>query len=228
MKKTKKLVLYATGETAQIAYEYFTKDSAYRVTGFTIEKKIMTGKALHDLPVVPFEEVEKRFSPKTHDLFVAISYARLNRLRAKYYLAAKKKGYRLASYVSSAAFVWDTAAIGDNCMILEENVVQHGVKIGNNVILWSGNHIGHQTVIEDHVFISSHCVISGYCRIGKYAFLGVNSTYNDRIVIAPDTVVGSGAVIIQNTQKGKVYVGNPGKPLAKSSFEVFGIQATTI
>ena len=124
-----------------------------------------------------------------------------------------KKGYRLASYVSSHAFTWPTATIGDNCFILENNVIQHGVTIGDDVTLWSGNHIGHQVTIKDHVFISSHCVVSGYCRIGAYSFLGVNSTYNDHIVIAPHTTIGSGAVVIRNTQKGKTYVGNPAKSL---------------
>ena len=52
---------------------------------------------------------------------------------------------------------------GDNCFILEDNTVQPFVTIGNNVTLWSGNHIGHDSVIEDDCFISSHVVVSGTC-----------------------------------------------------------------
>lgn len=224
MKKTKKLVIYGTGETALMAYEYFTYDSNYRVVAFTVEKKYLNQKLLNKLPVLPFEAVDKHYSPKKYQLYVAISYNQLNRIRAKYYSLAKKKKYKLATYISSKAFVWHTAKIGENCMIFENNVIQHGVTIGNNVILWSGNHVGHRSVIEDHVYISSHCVISGSCHIGAYSFLGVNSTFNDHITLAPDTLVGSGAVIIKNTEKGKVYVGNPGKPLNKSSYEVFGVK----
>ncbi len=220
----KQLVIYGTGETAAMAYEYFSHDSPYRVVAFTVEKRFINKKTFLRLPVVPFEMVSKTYSAKTHEMFVAISYTQLNRLRAKYYFQAKKKKYRLATYISSRAFVWPSATIGDNCMIFEHNVIQHGVTIGNDVFLWSGNHIGHQATIGDHVFISSHCVLSGYCRIGAYSFLGVNSTYNDRIAIAPDTIVGSGAVVIKNTQKGKVYVGNPAKTLEKTSYEVFGVK----
>ncbi len=184
----------------------------------------MTKKIYNQLPVVPFENITKLYSPKEYVLFVAISYTQLNRVRAKYYQLAKQKGYKLASYVSSHAFVWKTAKIGDNCLIFENNVIQHEVKIGNDVILWSGNHVGHRTHIEDHVYISSHCVLSGYCHIGAYSFLGVNSTFNDRITVAPDSIIGSGAVVIGDTEPGKVYVGNPARPLLKSSFEVFGVK----
>jgi sugar O-acyltransferase (sialic acid O-acetyltransferase NeuD family) len=207
-----------------MAYEYFTFDSSYKVAAFTAERKYITESKVCGLPVIPFETVTKRFPPKSYDMFVAVSYTMLNRVRSSLYTLAKKKKYTLASYISSRAFVWHTARLGDNCFILENNVIQHGVKIGNDVTIWSGNHIGHQAVIADHVFISSHCVISGYCAIGQYAFLGVNSTYNDHVSVAPDTIIGSGAVVIQNTQKGKVYVGNPAKPLPKSSYDVFGVK----
>jgi sugar O-acyltransferase (sialic acid O-acetyltransferase NeuD family) len=215
MNKTGQLIIYGTGETAKLAYEYFTRDSPYRVAAFTVERKFLKKKSLSHLPVVPFETVTKTFPPKKYHMFVAISYTQLNRIRAKYYRLAKKKKYHLATYISSRAFLWHSASIGDNCMIFEHNVIQHGVNIGNDVILWSGNHIGHRSVIEDHVYISSHCVISGYCRIGEYAFLGVNSTFNDRISVAPNCIIGSGAVVIRNTEEGKTYVGNPAKPLEK-------------
>lgn len=212
-KKSKYLILFGTGETALLAYEYFTHDSPYQVVAFTVERKFLTKKSIQRIPVVPFETITKHFAPKTYDMFIAVSYTNLNRLRARLFALAKKKHYTLASYVSSRAFVWHTARIGNNCFILENNVIQHGVTIGSDVTLWSGNHIGHRTTIGDHVFISSHCVISGYCTIGEYSFLGVNSTYNDHVTVAPHCIIGSGAVVIKDTEKSKVYVGNPAKPL---------------
>lgn len=224
MKKSKKLIIFGTGETALMAYEYFTHDSAYDIVAFTVERKFISKKRIMKIPVVPFETITTTYPPKKYHMFVAISYTQLNRVRAKYYTLAKKKKYRLATYISSCAFVWHTAKIGDNCFILENNVFQHGVTIGNDVTLWSGNHIGHRTFIKDHVYVSSHSVISGYCTIGEYSFLGVNSTFNDKITLAPDTVIGSGAVVIRNTEKGKIYVGNPAKALEKTSYQVFGVK----
>ena len=224
MNKTKQLIIYGSGEFAAMAYEYFTHDSSYTVAAFTVERRYLSKKLFQRLPVTPFETVLKKYPPKYYEIFIGISYAQLNRVRAKYYAFAKKKRYHLASYVSSRAFVWHSAKIGENCMILEQNVIQHGVTIGNDVFLWSGNHIGHRARIDDHVYISSHCVISGYTHIGKYSFLGVNSSFNERLTIAPDTLVGSGAVVIRNTVQGGVYIGNPAKPMEKSSYDVFGVK----
>lgn len=100
-------------------------------------------------------------------------------------------------------------------------MIQPFVTVGNNCILWSGNHLGHRTVVHDHVFIASHAVISGYCEIGRNSFVGVNATLNDRVVIAEDNVIGSGALVVRNTEPGKVYVGSPARALAdRSSLEV--------
>jgi sugar O-acyltransferase (sialic acid O-acetyltransferase NeuD family) len=220
---TAKLVIYGTGETADIAYEYFTHDSPYEVVAFTVERRYRNEDSFCGLPVVDFEDVTRLYPPSGHEAFVAVSYNKLNRIRAKYYRQIKEKGYRCASYISSRAFVWHNATIGENCMIFENNVIQHHVKIGDNVILWSGNHVGHRTVIKDHAYLSSHCVISGFCEIGEYSFLGVNSTYNDNIRVGRDNVIGSGALIVKNTEDGKLMIGAPAKPSAKSSYEAFGV-----
>jgi sugar O-acyltransferase (sialic acid O-acetyltransferase NeuD family) len=217
-----KIVIVGEGETAELAYEYFTHDSQLDVVAFAVEREYAKKSSLFELPVVHFEEVEKVYDPAEHSAFVAISYTQLNRVRARLYVETKRKGYPIVSYVSSRAFVWRNVEIGENCFILENNVVQYAVKIGNNVVLWSGNHIGHQTVIRDNVFISSHVVVSGYCEVGENSFLGVNSSVANNVKIAKDNLIGMGAVINKDTEERKVYVGNPAKPI-KDSFAVYGL-----
>jgi sugar O-acyltransferase (sialic acid O-acetyltransferase NeuD family) len=222
--EAEKLIIVGDGETAQIAYEYFTYDSPYEVVAFSVEKDFLKRDKLFELPVVPFEELGRLFDPAKYKAYVAISYTQLNRIRTRLYKEVKRKGFTTASYVSSRAFVWRNVEIGENCFVFEDNVLQHCVKIGNNVILWSGNHIGHRSVIKDNCYISSHVVISGYCEVGENCFLGVNSCVGDELKIARDCIVGAGAVIIKDTGPGKVYVGNPAKPLEKSSFAAFGVE----
>jgi sugar O-acyltransferase (sialic acid O-acetyltransferase NeuD family) len=229
MKKTKKLIIIGLGETADIAYEYFTHDSNYEVCAFSVNQQYIKKESHFNLPIVAFEEIEKQFSNKEYETYVAISYVKLNRVRKIMYLACKAKGYTCANYISSKAFVWHNVTLGENIFIFENNVVQHQVKIGNNVILWSGNHIGHQTTIEDHVYIASHAVISGFCSIGSHSFIGVNATFNDNIKIAADTIVGSAAVVVRNmNETGKVLIGSPAKPGTKSSYEAFQVEEKLI
>ncbi len=219
-----KLIIVGDGETAEIAYEYFSHDSNYEVVAFTVEKTYIKKTQLFGLPIVPFEDVENLYDPRTYSMFVAISYNQLNRVRTKLYKQAKNKGYELASYISPKAFVWRNVEIGENCFIFENNVIQYHVEIGDNVTLWSGNHIGHRTTIRDNCFISSHVTLSGFCDIGENCFIGVNACVADRVKIAKDCVIGAGAVVIQDTFEGLVYVGNPAKPLPnRTSFQSFRV-----
>lgn len=217
----KKLVLIGAGEQALLANEYFTHDSDYDVVAFSVERQYLNEPMLEGKPVVPYEELEQRYPASAYSAFVAIPSSQLNRLRKRFYLELKGKGYHLPSYVSSKAFAWRNVKIGENSFIFENNVLQPYVEVGNNVILWSGNHVGHRTIIRDHVFIASHAVISGYCDIGEGSYLGVNCTLNDGIKIAPSCLIGSGALIVKDTEPEKIYIGSPGKPMpGKSSFDV--------
>jgi sugar O-acyltransferase (sialic acid O-acetyltransferase NeuD family) len=218
------LVIIGDGEFAEIACEYFTHDSPYTVAAFAVERPFLTKTSLNGLPVVPFEDVDRHFDPAVFDAFVAVTYTQLNRVRTRLYQDVKRKGYRSASYVSSRAFVWRNATIGENCFIFENNVVQYRAAVGNNCVLWSGNHVGHRAVIGDHCFISSHVVISGYCEIGESSFLGVNSCVADRVKIGRDCVIGAGSVIVANTEPGKVYKGDRDGPSRVSSLALFKVR----
>lgn len=222
MEKSKKLIIYGVGETAEIVADYFQLDSAYEVCSFVVDKEYYSSTEVNGIPVCTFEEVEDKFPPSEYEAFVATSFTKLNRVRTTMFEKIKQKGYTCASYISSKAFFWHNAQIGENSFIFENNVIQYKVKIGNNVILWSGNHIGHQTVIEDNCFISSHVVISGFCTIGKNSFLGVNTAFNDGVNFGYDGVTGASTVIVKDTAPGKVYVGSPAKGI-KSSYEAFKI-----
>jgi sugar O-acyltransferase (sialic acid O-acetyltransferase NeuD family) len=201
-----KLVLFGTGDIARLAHVYFSTDSKHEVVAFTVDREFCDGERFRDLPLVPFDEVEQRYPPATHAMFIAVSYARMNRVRMDKYEAAKAKGYVLPSYVSSKCTFLSEHPVGDNCFILENNTIQPFVRIGNNVTLWSGNHIGHDAVIEDHCFLASQIVVSGRVHIGEACFIGVNATLRNAITVAPRTLIGAGVVIMKDTQEGAVYV----------------------
>lgn len=225
MEKTKKLVIIGAGEFAEIAYEYFTFDSEYQVEAFAVERKYRNKEILFNLPVIDFEEINKRYSVEEYEMFVAITYVQLNRVRKRLYHECKCLGYQCASYISSHAFVWRNVKIGENTFIFENNTLQYHVQIGNNVVLWSGNHIGHGTIIEDDCWLTSHDVISGFCHIGAGCFLGVNATLGDNVTIEKDIVLGAGALAVKDLlEPGQVYIGSPAKLLGRTSYQQFGIE----
>lgn len=214
------LVIFGAGEIAELAHFYFSRDSAHEVVAFTVDKEYREKDSFLGLPLLDFEEVQQRFPPDNYHLFVALSYAKMNKLRAQKYFMVKQAGYQLVSYVSSRCTFLTDHQVGDNCFILEDNTIQPFVKIGNNVTLWSGNHIGHESVIEDHCFIASHIVVSGHVHIKQYCFIGVNATLRNSITIAPETLIGAGAIIMKDTIEKGVYMPQRAELFKKRSDQI--------
>ena len=203
----KPLVIFGSGDIAQLAHYYFSTDSEYEVTAFTVDSSYIQGPEFCGLPVVAFEDVADKYPPENCSFFVALSYSKLNAIRKEKFLAAKEKRYQLVSYISSRATVLNDGRIGENCFILEDNTIQPFVKIGNNVTMWSGNHIGHHSVVHDHTFIASHVVVSGGVAIGEQCFIGVNATLRDHIKIGDRCVVGAGSLLLGDAEPEGVYIG---------------------
>jgi sugar O-acyltransferase (sialic acid O-acetyltransferase NeuD family) len=219
----KPLVIFGTADVAQLAHYYFKTDSNYEVVAFTVDAAYLTEELFCELPVIAFEEVCKYYPPENYDIFVALGYSKINAIRKERYLAAKALGYQMASYISSHATLLNDGCIGENCFIFEDNTIQPFVTIGNNVTLWSGNHIGHHSIIMDHCFIASHVVVSGGVEIGEQCFIGVNATLRDHIKVGEKTIIGAGALLLADAEPEGVYMGLATERSRVSSSRLRGI-----
>jgi len=207
-----KIIIFGTKDLAQLAHFYFENDTPNPVVAFSVTKDFMPeSKEFCELPVYPFETIETILSPDDHVFFAPITGMRMNLFREEIYNAIKDKGYKCTSYVSSKATNL-ASSIGDNCFILEDNTLQPFVQIGNNVVMWSGNHIGHHSVIGDNVFFTSQVVLSGHCNVAPYSWFGVNSTIIDGCEIAEGTCLAMGACLTKKkTDPWSLYLGTPAK-----------------
>lgn len=203
----KRLIIAGDSAFAEVAFEYFTVDSAYEVVAFCVEREFLRRDTLFGVPVVALEGLEDHYAPQDHAFFAATVYTQGNRLRARLYATMKAKGYQPASFISPRAAVWRNAKIGEHCFIFEDNVIQPFTEIGDDVVLWSGNHIGHHATIGSHTFISSHVVISGFVNVGEYCFMGVNSAVGNNVRIGDRCTIGAGAVIVGDVPNGRVVSG---------------------
>jgi len=208
---SKKLVMFGNGEMAEIAFYYFSHDSDYEVVAFCIDDiHLKGGEKFKDLPLISFSKVTELYPPDQYVAHVALSYNKLNSIREEKYNAMKDKGYKLISYVCSKSVTWPDLSVGDNCLILENQTIQPTVQIGNNVMIWSGNHLGHKSHIGDHTYISSHVCISGYTIVGRNCFFGVNSTTKDQVKIGDSVFVAMGAMVTKDISSGAIVVGAQG------------------
>ncbi len=220
MSATTKIVIFGIGDIAQIANYYFEIDSDYEVVAFTVDKAYLTSDLFEGKPVVPFESLQELYPPSDFKMFIATSYSLMNKIREQKFNEAINKGYELVSYISSKCTYLSQYPVGKNCFIFEDNTVQPFVRIGDNVTLWSGNHVGHHSTIQSHNFISSHVVISGHCEIKSNCFIGVNATIHNNVTINRETLVAAGAIISKDSIEKGVYLPAQSSLFKKTSEEL--------
>tara|TARA_B100000035_G_C21036688_1_gene571419 strand:+ start:2777 stop:3460 length:684 start_codon:yes stop_codon:yes gene_type:complete len=196
-----KTLIFGTGEIAELAYYYFTNDSQYDIVAFVADDEYINNSTFKGLPLVKASEVYNLYPPQKYKAHVALSYNKLNQIREEKYNLMKNLGYDLVSYVCSKSVTWPDLNIGDNCFILENQTIQPTVKIGNNVMIWSTNHLGHNCQIDDHAYLASGITISGHTKIGKRTFVGVNASFKDFITIGNDCFITMGAIVTKDIPK---------------------------
>ncbi|MES1201974.1 MAG: acetyltransferase [Pseudomonadota bacterium] len=209
-----KVVIFGAGKFASLAWYCLTHDGPHEVVGFTVDGAFIGAPELHGLPVVDFAQVEQRFPPQDHAMLVHVGPAEMNAIRIDRCAAARKKGYKLANYLSSRALTWPDFVLRDNSVIYEGAIVQPFAQVGENVIVRSGVHVSHHVSIGDHSFIAAGACIGGGATIEPRCFIGLNATIRDGVKVAEGCLVAAGAVIVADTQADGLYVGVPGKRAA--------------
>ena len=202
-----KIIIFGTNEISLMAKFYFEQDSDHEVFGFCLDSEFIKESSLENKPILCFDRIEADYSPEDYLFFVPLYD---NKLREFKVTQVTSKGYKLTTYVSSKATIF-SKKIGTNCFVMENNVIQPYVEIGDNNIFWSGNHIGHHSIVKNNIFFSSHVVLSGKCTVEDYCWFGVNSCIRDGIVIAEGSYIGMGSVVTKKTKSYKKYIGNPAK-----------------
>lgn len=199
----KKLIIYGLGPHAEMTYSYFSYDSNYEVVAFTVEKAYLIKKELFNLPVIAYEDINQHFLPEQVEMFIAIGPHSLNQVRERFYHDAKVRGYKLASYYSSKANMWNDFKYGDNCLIDNCSKSHPFVEIGNNVVLIDSD-IGHHSIIGNNSFVSS-TIIGGNVIVEDNVFIGIGSFVNSGVRIGKGSIISMGCVITNDVEPYSVY-----------------------
>lgn len=200
----KDLVIFGTGMMAELADYYFRTDYGVNVVGFTVDAAYKSSDRWLDRPLIAWDEIQSRFPPSRHDLFVAVGYAGLNKVRRAKVDEAEAKGYALTRYISPRAIVPENFESSANQFIFENAIIQPFTKIGRNVVLWPGALVAHHCEVGEDVVISGKAAIAGRVRIGARCFVGLNATIRDNVRIGEDCIIGAGAVILRDLPNGSI------------------------
>lgn len=71
--------------------------------------------------------------------------------------------------------------------------------------------LGHDDVIEDFVTIYPSVNVSGNVVIGQCSEIGTGMQIIQGKKVAPNTIIGAGAVVVKDCEESGTYVGSPVK-----------------
>jgi acyl-[acyl carrier protein]--UDP-N-acetylglucosamine O-acyltransferase len=81
-------------------------------------------------------------------------------------------------------------------------------KIGNYTKLLHNVHIGHDSIVNDHVHIYPNTILAGYCKLLPHSGVGQQSALHQHSVIGSYSFIGMMSAITKPTFPFYIYIGN--------------------
>lgn len=202
----KPIYIFGAASLARHALYYALREQNMRVMGYVVDTEFLQEDRCVDIPVMSWEKFLERIDPGAVDVFVAIGYKSM-RKRAEIYLRVKKAGYNFCNIVSKAAFIAETATMGNNNIIMPGTVIEPSVVLGSNNVIWSNVTICHDSKIGDHNFFAANSTIGGEVKVGDGNFFGFSSVVLQQVTIGNETLIGAQAQVRHDTQNLHRYYG---------------------
>jgi len=213
------VVVFGTGDAAQLMKFYFEWAGEHRVVGFTVDADRLNMERFENCPVVPWEDLERHFPPDRVQLFAPISSAKLNTVRQKRFLDGRSRGYRFVRFVHPRASYYGTP-VGENSLVLEASYIHPFSTIGDNVMLWGGV-VGHHARIEDHCFLTS-AIVMAKTTLGQRCFVSSSEIING-VSIGEACVIARNAFVTRSLPANTVVVGAASEVLKVPSHRLRGV-----
>lgn len=116
-------------------------------------------------------------------------------VRKKISKILKQNNAKLATIISSLAYVSKHAQIGEGTVIMNHALVNAKSKIGKNCIINTKSNIEHGVIIGDFCHISTCAVVNGDSIVEKGSFIGSNATISNNIIIKDSSIISAGKFI---------------------------------
>lgn len=106
-----------------------------------------------------------------------------------------KNNAKLATVISSLAYVSKHASIEEGTVIMNHTVVNAKSKIGKNCIINTMSNIEHGVLIGEFCHISTCAVVNGESIIGNGTFIGSNATISNNTTVKENSIISAGKFI---------------------------------
>lgn len=209
----KNIVVVGSSGHAKVVLDIIEKQGIYKVAGLIDAFRPVGDKTLGysiigteiDLPKIIDEY-------HIHGFIVAIGD---NFIRSK----VSKNIQELCQKLTAVSAIHPSAQIGLQTIIGKGSVVMAGVvvnpscEIGQFCILNTKSTLDHDSIMEDFSSLAPGVTTGGNCRVKNHTAISIGSTIRHGITIGEHSVVGAGALVLDEVQSFSVVYGTPAKKI---------------
>jgi sugar O-acyltransferase (sialic acid O-acetyltransferase NeuD family) len=182
----KSVLIFGAGDFSNVV-RALANECGRKVVG-VIDETVNSSDVLDGL-----ESAIKSFPPEVCEIVLAVGYSDLSAR----WLARERirdAGYKLATLIHPAAYVYNVEKIAEGCLLMAGAVVDVNASLGEVVVVWPGVVVNHDSRIDENTFLSPNCTVCGFVRVGRQTFIGAGAIIADHVVVPEGTFIKAGNV----------------------------------
>lgn len=208
------VLLIAAGGLAREAYALCVA-AGHRVLGFLDDDLARHGRPVADLTVLgPLELVSEY--PEAAVLLCA-GQGRVRQLLADQLSRLGVGDDRYLTAVHPSVTVSPGCTIGAGSIILAGTVLTADVAVGRHCVVMPNVTLTHDDTLADYATVCAGVALGGYVAVGEAAYLGMNSSVRQNVVVGPGAVLGMGSVLLTDLPAHQTWVGVPARRLRSAA-----------
>jgi sugar O-acyltransferase (sialic acid O-acetyltransferase NeuD family) len=122
-----------------------------------------------------------------------------------------RPGSRFLTASHPSAQIARDVEMGEGTVVMAGAVINSGAQIGRHCIINTGARVDHDCVLGDFVSIAPGATLGGNVRIGTGSAISLGVGVIHGMTIGEDTVIGAGAIVLEDVPAGVVAYGLPAR-----------------
>jgi len=202
-------VIVGAGGHGRVVLDVLLSASALRVVGFLDSNTALHGRRIDGLPVLgDLSALPHLRAQGVHSAVVAIGD---NGVRRAFARRITDSGFELVNAIHPSANLAHNVNLGRNVVIAAGALICAHCQIGDSVILNTGCIVDHESMIGTAVHICPGAKLAGRVVVQSGAFIGIGATILQGLRIGCESIVGGGAVVIDDVEPMSTVVGVPAR-----------------
>lgn len=206
----KNIVIIGAGgvgrEVSLIIQQINELEQTWNLLGFIDDNTDNWGKVINGYSVIGGIDSLEFLS---NDTYIVIAIANYE-VKKKIVNKVNNK-FKFATIVHPKVWIHDYMTVGEGTIIYEGAILTANIEIGNHVIISPKCGVGHDSIIKDYVSLLWNVNVSGNDLIEEGVMMGSGSTVIQGKKIGKGSIIGAGAVVVNDVESFSTAVGVPAK-----------------